>query len=118
MEKTRILLLVKANPSPFAKEVICFQEEQIMQSIDPVNTTICGVYRFISKELNYKSFKETCIIQKIRTRSIDQVIVTSKSIISADISVCNDFECFCNNYGIVLVEISPLHKLINKIKQV
>lgn len=118
MGKTRVLLLVKANPSPFAKEVIYYQEEQILQSINLTNTTICGIYRFISKELNYKAYKETCIIQRIRTRSIDQVIVISKSIISSDISVCNDFESFCNHYGIVLVEISSLHKLIDKINQV
>lgn len=115
MGKTKILLLVKVNPSPFEKEVIYLQEKQILQSVDPVNTTICGIYRFINKELNYKAFKEICIIQKIRSRSIDQVIVTSKSVISSDISVCIDFKCFYNHYGIVLVEILSLYKLINKI---
>ena len=107
MEKTKILVLIKANPSPFAKEVIRYQEEQILQSIDLSKVMLCGIFRFITKELNYNAYRESCIIQKIRTRSIDQVIVISKNVISSDISVCNDFECLCNHYNIDLVEVLP-----------
>ena len=118
MAKTKVLVLVKANPSPFAKEVLLYQEEQIMQSIDLSNVTMCGIYRFIGKELNYNAFKETSIIQKIRTSSIDQVLVISKNVISSDISICNDFEYFCNYYGVALVEISPLFTLIDETNKI
>lgn len=115
MAKKKILVLTKTNPSPFAKEVLQYQEEQIMQNIDLSNVIMCGIYRFIEKELNYKSFNETNIIQKIRTCSIDQILVISKNIISSDISVRSDFEYFCNYYDVALVEISPLLKLTNEI---
>lgn len=118
MSKTKVLVLVKANLSPFAKEVLQYQEEQIMQSIDFTSVTMCGIYRFIGKELNYKAFKESSIIQKIRTCSIDQVLIISKNVISSDISVCNDFEYFCNYYDISLVEISPLFKLNDEINKI
>lgn len=118
MAKTKVLVLVKANPSPFAREVIEYQEKQIMKSIDLSNMTICGVYRFIMGELNYKAFKEYCIIQKIRACNVDQVLVISKNIISSNISVCNDFEYFCNYHGVTLVEISPLFELIDEINNI
>lgn len=118
MTKTKVLVLVKANSSPFAKEVLQYQEEEIMQSIDLSSVTMCGIYRFIGKELNYKAFKESSIIQKIRTCSIDQILVISKNVISSDISVCNDFEYFCNYYDVALVEISPLFKLIDEINKI
>ena len=88
MAKTKILVLVKANPSPFAKEVLQYQEKLI---------------------------RESCIIQKIRARSIDQIMIISKNIISSDISVCNDFEYFCNHYGVDLIELSSLFQVMNEI---
>lgn len=118
MEKIKVLVFVKANQSPFAKEVIQYQEEQIMKSIDLSNVTMCGIYRFIGKELNYKSFKESSLIQKIRASAIDQILVISKNVISPDASICNDFENFCNYYNVALVEISPLFKLINEINTI
>lgn len=118
MAKTKVLLLVKANPSPFAKEVLQYQEELIKKRIDLSKVTLCGTYRFIGKELNYNSFKESCIIQKIRAGSIDQILVTSKNVISSDKSVCNDFGYFCNYYDVSLVEISPLFELIDEINKI
>ncbi|MBS6114286.1 hypothetical protein [Thomasclavelia spiroformis] len=118
MAKTKILVLVKANPSPFAKEILQYQEELIRENIDLSKVTLCGTYRFIGKELNFNSFKESCIIQKIRARSIDQIMIISKNIISSDISVCNDFEYFCNYYDVSLVEISPLFKLIDETNKI
>lgn len=118
MAKTKVLLLVKANPSPFAKEVLQYQEELIRESIDLSKVTLCGTYRFIGKELNYNSFKESCIIQKIRAGSIDQILVTSKNVISSDKSVCNDFGYFCNYYDVSLVEISLLFELIDEINKI
>ena len=112
MAKTKILVLVKANPSPFAKEVLQYQENLIR---DLSKVTLCGTYRFIGKELNFNSFKESCIIQKIRARSIDQIMIISKNIISSDISVCHDFECFCNHYDVDLVELSSLFQVMNEI---
>ena len=115
MAKTKILVLVKANPSPFANEVLQYQEELIKENIDLSKAILCGTYRFIGKELNFNSFKESCIIQKIRARSIDQIMIISKNIISSDISVCNDFEYFCNHYGVDLIELSSLFQVMNEI---
>lgn len=115
MAKTKILVLVKANPSPFAKEVLQYQDKLIRDNIDLSKVTLCGTYRFIGKELNFNSFKESCIIQKIRARSIDQIMIISKNIISSDISVCNDFEYFCNHYDVDLVELSSLFQVMNEI---
>lgn len=115
MEKTKILVLVKANSSPFAKEVLQYQEELIRQNIDLSKVTLCGTYRFIGKELNFNSYKESCIIQKIRSRAIDKVIITSKSVISSNISVCIDFEYFCNHYDVDLVELSSLFQVVDDI---
>lgn len=117
MAKKKVLLLVKANPSPFAKEVLRYQEELIMKSIDISEVTLCGVYDFIGKELNYKSFKETSLIQKIRAGYVDQVLVISKHVISSDISVCDDFEYFCKFHGVSLVEVSLLFKLLDEINK-
>ena len=96
MAKTKILVLIKANPSPFAKEVLQYQEELIRENIDLSKVTLCGSYRFIGKELNFNSFKESCIIP-------------------SDISVCSDFECFCNHYDVDLVELSSLFQIMNEI---
>ena len=118
MEKTKVLVLVKANPSPFAKEIIQYQEEQIMKSIDLSKITMCGIYRFIDKELNYKTFNVSSVIQKVRASAIDQILVTSKNVISTDISIRNDFENFCNYYNVTLIEVSPLFELIDEINVV
>ena len=54
MAKTKILVLVKANSTPFAKEVLQYQEELIRENIDLSKVTLCGTYRFIGKELNFE----------------------------------------------------------------
>lgn len=115
MAKTKILVLVKANPSLFAKEVLQCQDELIRENIDLSKAILCRTYRFIGKELNFNSFKEPCIIQKIRARSIDKIMIISKNNISSDISVCNDFEYFCNHYDVGLIELSSLFQVMNEI---
>lgn len=118
MTKAKVLVLAKANQSSLVKEVLPYLEGSIAQNIDFSNEMMCRIYHLGKRELNYKTFKKSNIVQKIRTCSIDQVPIISKNFISSDISVCNNFEYFCSYYGVTLVKISPLFKLIDEINKI
>lgn len=111
----KVLLLVKANPSPFAKEVLEYHEKIIRKSIDVSSVTLCNTYQFICKELNFGLFLEDRLIPRIRSGSIGQIIVFSKTIISSNPSFCDDYENFCNFYDISLMEISSISKLLYEV---
>ena len=74
MAKMKVILPIKAAPSPYYQNVLKFQEHIFDDFLEGSNISICVIYRFIGNEFVSNSFEFKQIVQCIRTGRVQKIL--------------------------------------------